>query len=331
MSTAGVTTSIETDIELGWPIYHMTVGDLDVRVVPRAGCNVFSIRHQGEEILRQPQALRELPGTKHGVPILYPTPNRVRDSIFTFCGREFQFTPNNNANFIHGLVHSAPWEVVEFRELVDRRGVASAAAELECRIVFGPGHVWFDLFPLPHIVNLVIRVADSSVRWTYCVDNTLGTAPVPFGFGLHPWFVYQGPRSETWLTVPATHWMQAIDLVPTGRLIDLSRTAIDLRQARSLEGFFVDDVYFGMAEDRPAVIEHRAAGRKVTLSASSDFTHAVVYTPADKDAFCVENQTCSTDAHNLFARELAEAAHLIVVPPGETHRGHVAYEVERRK
>ena len=44
--------------------------------------------------------------------------------------------------------------------------------------------------------------------------------------------------------------------------------------------------------------------------------------------FCVRAQTCSTDAHNLFARGLKRESHLQVVEPGKTGSGWVELKAE---
>jgi len=120
--------------------------------------------------------------------------------------------------------------------------------------------------------------------------------------------------------------MEAVDLLPTGRLVPLAETPqLDARLPRSLEGFVVDDVYWGLAPERPVTIDLRPVRRRLELRASESFTHLVVYTPAERAWFCVENQTCSTDAHNLYARGLAQESHLIVVEPGQSSTGWVEY------
>ena len=327
MSSKSIDIQAHRDIETGWKVYALTVDDTTVRIVPEAGCNVGSIEVAGEEFLLQPPSLIQQQGTKFGVPILYPTPNRVRDGHYTFDGRDYRFTPNKGPNFIHGLVHSTAWTVVEARELIDRRGNVEPACELECELPFLPGSPRYELFPHPHVLRLVIRVSSKRVRWTYTVDNSSGTTRIPFGFGIHTYFRYQGPRASTYLTLPATDWMEAIDLLPTGKLIDVAKTPFDLRKARSLEGLFADDVFFGIDPKTPTLIEHRAVGSTLSINVSDDFTHAVVFSPPDKEAFCVENQTCSTDAHNLYANGLTRAAHLLIVEPGEVHSGHIEYQI----
>lgn len=317
-----------TDLDRGWVVYTLSAGATQVQVVPEAGCNVMSIEHEGVSFLLGPPNLADLRGTKFGVPVLYPTPNRVRDAHFTFEGRRYGFTPNKGKNFIHGLVHSASWNVVGVRELADRR-TASDAAEIEAAITFAPGSPQYEHFPHPHQLRLVVRVTPASVRWTYTVDNTQGATRVPFGFGLHPYFRYVGPRDTTYLRVPATDWMEANELLPTGRLVPVQQTSFDMRTPRSLQGFVIDDVFFGMKPGETATIEHRSACWAIDLEASGDFTHVVVFTPAEKPAFCVENQTCSTDAHNLTTFELKEQAHLLVVEPGQTFSGWVEYRLRK--
>lgn len=45
-------------------------------------------------------------------------------------------------------------------------------------------------------------------------------------------------------------------------------------------------------------IEYKTLGIKVVLKASEEFSNIVLYTPRGKEYFCIENQTCSTDAKN---------------------------------
>jgi aldose 1-epimerase len=187
-----------------------------------------------------------------------------------------------------------------------------------------PGTKWYELFPHQHVLKLDVTVSDGAVRFAYTVDNTQGEGPVPFGFAYHPWFLYQGARANTYLTIPASHWMEAEELLPTGKLVPLAGTKFDLRQPRALEGFVIDDVYYGLAPQQPTVIDFRDVKLKLELAASADFTHLVVYTPQEP-WFCVENQTCSTDAHNLFARGLKKESHLQIVEPGKSHSGYAEF------
>ena len=90
----------------------------------------------------------------------------------------------------------------------------------------------------------------------------------------------------------------------------------------------IDDVYFGMTPQKPTTIDLRDIRLKLLLRGSADFTHLVVYTP-NADWFCVENQTCSTDAHNLHAKGLVKESHLQIVPPGKKQSGTLEIELEK--
>lgn len=310
-------TERRVDATTGWSVYSLRQGHTIVQVVPEAGCNVYSIQVNGTEYLRVPEKLASLRGVAYGVPILYPTPNRVRGAVFRYRGEEFRFEPNNGSHFIHGLVHSVPWQVTDV-------GSSAEQAWLQAEILFRPEHASWSSFPRQHALRVKVAVQEGRVRWTYEVDNRAGQAPVPFGFGLHPYFIYQGSREQTYLQVPASHWMEAKDLLPTGRLVPLDGSPCDLRQPTSLASRRLDDVYFGMTAERPARVEFREVGRQVTLQASAEFNHLVVFTP-DQPFFCVENQTCCTDAHNLAEAGRNGVAHLLVCPTGATLQGWVEY------
>lgn len=301
----------------GAPTVELRAEDMVVSVVPSAGCNVRSIEYKNREILRQAPSIAEQSGFLHGVPLLYPTPNRVRDSTFRYEGQTFEFPANNDAHFLHGLVHSAPFT------LVDHEAHAKAS-RATFQLEFRPDEPWFEKFPFEHVLRIALEVKPDRLRWTYTVDNSKGKKPIPYGFGVHPWFLYQGSRAKTRLTVPATDWMEAVELLPTGKLVPLDGSRFDARGGLSLDGFVIDDVYFGMTEDSPARIDFEETGLSIDLHASPEFTHMVVYTP-EAPWFCVENQTCSTDAHNLYARGLVKESHLLIVPAGKTQSGWVEY------
>ncbi|TWU09592.1 Aldose 1-epimerase [Symmachiella macrocystis] len=310
----------DIDADTGWRVITAQAGQTKIRVVPAAGFNVFSIEHAGRELLKTPPTLADLPGVSYGAPLLYPSPNRVRNAQFTFADKTYHFDANDGTNFIHGLVHNVPWTV-------RRTEVDAHQAVIEAELVFAPGNKHYEAFPLKHTLRVAVTVRAEGVSWEYEVDNTHGKSKVPFGFALHPWILYQGERKNTFLTIPAAHWMEAENLLPTGKLVDLEGTAFDARAAKSLEGFVIDDVYSGMQSDHPTVADFRDVGIQLSLVASDDFTHLVVYTPENKNWFCVENQTCSTDAHNLYQQGLKAESHLLVAEPGETLSGTVHYRI----
>jgi aldose 1-epimerase len=122
--------------------------------------------------------------------------------------------------------------------------------------------------------------------------------------------------------------MEAREGLPSGKLLPVAGTPFDFRSPQPLAGKFLDDVFFGLKPEAPATVEFQETRRRLVFAASADFAHLVVWTPKDAPFFCIENQTCSTDAHNLHAQGLRREANLQVAPPGKTASGQVELRIE---
>jgi aldose 1-epimerase len=321
--------AVETDVRSGLNVVVLKYADparpgigLEARIAPEAGSNLYSLKVDGTELLVQPEKLG-WPALRYGFPILFPTPNRVRDSKFTFDSHTYTFKANERTHFIHGLMHSLKWSV--------RNPSADGdSAWVETFLDWDSSVPDFGLFPIKHRLTMKFALNSEGVRLSFTVDNR-DQKRLPFGFAFHPWFQILGSRAETYLQVPAQKHMEAEGLLPTGKLEDLEGSPYDLRAPVSLENLKLDDVYWGLVTERPPGYEARDKGLTVSLEASKEFTHMVVYTPPGKPFFCMENQTCSTDAHNLHARGLQKEAHLLIVDPGKSLSGWLYVRVKREQ
>jgi aldose 1-epimerase len=319
---------LEIDAETGWSIIVLRHHDPaapsqshEVRVAPAAGSNLYSWTIDGHELLHQPEALADLVHQRAGTPLMYPTVNRVRDGRMTFEGRAFTFEPNLGPNFIHGLARRCPFTVGALTK-------GARAASAETILDWDQQQPDWARFPIKHRLTLTFTLRKSAVAISYRVDN-LDASKLPYGFGLHPYFRIPGPRDEVTVTAPLAKRMESEELLPTGALLSVAGTPHDLRRPISLAGLQLDDVYLGMTPEKVAAFELGASGPRVTLGGSAAFTHLVVYTPPDRPFFCLENQTSSTDAHNLWARGKKREAHLLVVGPGKSGGGEVTWTVRR--
>ena len=308
------------DKETGWTVHTLSEGNTTVKIAPDAGCNAFSMVVDGIEYFHHPEKVKDVPGVRCGNPILYPTPNRIRDGAFVYEGKRYRFKPEGKGNHIHGLVNSHHWQL-------ESSSVKGDRAEIVCVAQFKPGTELFKLFPFDHTFRMTITVKEGSVRWTYEVDNSEGKQAVPFGVAFHPYIAYVDDRKDTYLTIPAANIMESPNLLPNGKLIPVDGNPLDARKGVSLDGYKADTVFFGMKSSTPAKIDYLKSKRRLTLNATDDFTHIVVWTP-DRPYFGVENQTCSTDAHNMHAKGFKEVAHLQVCPAGKKMTGYAEYVVE---
>jgi len=303
--------------ERGWRIVELNYSSHDatkqssISFSPDLGCNLLCLQVGNRHYLCDTGEFRGHKNIPLGTPILYPTPNRVRDAQFRFEGQTFAFEPNNGPHFLHGLVREIPW-------LCDEPVISKESISASARISFEPGTEIYQLFPIRNTLKVTYTLRPNRLHIDFCVQNNSEDKRLPFGLAIHPYFHIIGPRESVRLLSPAKKWMEATDLLPSGRLLNLEDGPADLRTPTSLKSLDLDDVFWGLETEKPQVIYYDHIQKKITLSASSLFTHSVIYTPLAQPFFCVENQSCSTDAHNLYAQGLSEAAHLTILGPHES-------------
>jgi aldose 1-epimerase len=290
---------------------------LEARIVPGFGCNLARFSVGGRAAIDFDSALLAAHDFT-GTPVLYPTPNRVRECRFTWKGRVYRQRRAGRDVYEHGLAHLESWEYEPPTATADG---ARFIAWLDCR----PGGSMFEAFPFPHRITLEFVLSACGIRVGYAIENR-GVEELPFGFGLHPYFSKLDGEAGTFVSLPAAAVMEATpELLPTGRLIDVAGTPLDLRRPTPVGELDVDHVFTRVEPGRHARVEYRRTGIAIDLEATPDFSHIILYTPRGERFFCLENQTCSTDAHNLHARGFTEVSGLETVAPGEVRRGSVSY------
>lgn len=322
------TATVQTDPTLGVKVVALAYDNpqdptrsLAARVAPGAGASLYSLQIGGVELMPQPGTVADLTQSKTGTPILFPMPNRVRDATFTWEGKAFSFPANSGKNFIHGLVRARPWSF-------DPPSATTNSASVTTFIEWDAQQPDFARFPIKHRLAVTFTLNKTGLRIAYKVDNRDNTR-LPFGFALHPFFRIPGKRSDVFVQIPTAQRMEAVQRLPTGALLSVAGTAFDLRKPVSLETLDLDDVYFGLTPAAPPAFEWRDQGIRMTLGASKEFTHLVIYTPPGRTFFCLENQTSSTDAHNLFAQGRQKEGHLLVAEPGKSTGGFVDWKISK--
>jgi len=329
---AAYSARVRTDPELNTSIVELSYTDpvdpahnLLVCIAPDLGSNLYRFRAGEHELIYCEQEKLKQRGHT-GIFVLWPFPNRVRDKHYSYQGQRYAFAdvPRTQGALIHGLVYDRPWN--------DEQPCASTqSASVTTFVEMDPDSPYFSAFPFPSRLSLTYTLNATGITVAYSVQNA-GTQTLPYGFALHPYFHLLGGAERTLVSLPAGHVMEAdTELLPTGRLLDVRSTMyamFDLNQPTPLSHLKLDHVYTDLPQGREAWIDHPDFGLRLRISASPDFTHAVIYTPADSPYFCLENQTCSTDAINLHQRSMQDIAHLLELQPGEKAGGYIRYEVE---
>ena len=219
-------------------------------------------------------------------------------------------------------------------------GVTSDSAWCSGVASITPAKEYFDSFPFPCTLKLTYTLSAEGLRLDYKVTND-GEETLPYGFAIHPYFDKMGDPDSITITVPADQLYEAFEMLPTGNLLpvegdfDLRPAAKEKKKglfAKEEEGLafsehkvsqaFIDHVYTGLDSSKQALIHYEKLGLTLALRASDEFKNMVVYTPANRPGFCLENQTNATDFINLHEQGI-ETANLLELPAGQTRGGFI--------
>ena len=300
--------------------FKSEVGSIqEAKISLKYGSNLCRYSYNGLSIIDyDPELIRA--SDFSGTPVLYPTPNRVENGVFFYRDRAFQQVKRGRRIFEHGLVYDEKWELVDL--FAD-----GESACLSTRITWTEDSPLFKAFPFPHTLTLIFCLRDGAMEISYEIVNK-GFDEIPYGFGLHPYFQKLSGDNKTIIFVPVSHVMKMTEaLLPTGKVFQVEDTEFDLCVEDNIGNLNLDHVFLRAGGDSRAIIHYADQGIQVEISATNDFSYFVVYTPPGMPYFCIESQTCSTNAHNLFHKGYRAESGLKFVHPGEPKVGKVRYSV----
>jgi aldose 1-epimerase len=293
-----------------------------VRVAPALGNTCIGFRLGDWHVLDEPPNETELRerAASYGIPILFPWPNRVRNACFKWEGREYRVQRSlgmPHAN--HGLVRQLQWQTTRLEASHDL-----ALVESEIRGTDLPELA--EQYPSEFQLTVCYRLLDHGLDIVAEVVN-VGEEQLPFGFGLHPYFVVplgsSSDRASCELRVPASEAWQLAEHLPTGDRRPVAGR-LDLRRGRALGEETYDDVLTSLQQPFEAVLRDPTAGREIIVAADASFRECVVFAPAGRPIVSIEPYTCATDALNLQSTGID--AGLRVLRPGESWRGCASIE-----
>lgn len=312
---------------------HDPASGSSARIAPEIGFNCFAFTaHLAGHTVDVLDADPDFPSgsgrpSGHGIPLLFPYPNRVRGSRYSFEGRDYvipaeavQTDPNGNA--IHGFCLDRPWRVIE-------QSASHAIGQFQLSV---DAPELLNAWPTDFVIEVGYAVRGATLRSEIRVANR-GTRRMPWGFGTHAYFkVPLGEGSapkHCLISVPAKMQRELVDCLPTGKVIPVPEEK-DLRQGEYFDVLKLDDVYTGV-ETVDDVLEcsimDEEAGLVMAQHCPGDFRDVVVYTPAGRNCICMEPYTCATDALNLEAE--GHSAGLRVLEPGEEFTTWIEISVGR--
>jgi galactose mutarotase-like enzyme len=258
-----------------WEFTTAGSGDL-LRLVPERGGLLSGWRCNGHELLYLDEVRFADPAlsVRGGMPVLFPIcGNLPADQLPLPQG---SFTVKQ-----HGFARDLPWEL---EELGAGDGVRLSLSESPISLA---------MFPFPFRLQLELRPEPAALAITVVVHNS-GSQPLPFAFGLHPYFAVSSLAAAALEGLPERcfdHGTMAAAL--TAPLLEQLERGVDL-----------------LAEPRgPVRLLDSQAQVALELQAEAPFDLAVVWSDPPRSMVCLEPWTAPRGA-------LVSGERRLVVEPG---------------
>lgn len=289
----------------GKNVYVLSNKILTLLINPADGMNIYDIVYHDISIIKWDEE-RFLKGLTYGIPILFPTPNRVEEDKIRFEGNTYDAK-------MHGLVRNAKFTVDKEKNKAD-------SCELKAYLEWNQETAEdFYMFPFESRLEINILLQDNCISYRYQIKNQ-SDKNMPYGFGIHPFFNKITDKVE--IKLPLGWAMEMNDKkLPNAKEID--NLGFDLSEGIYVRDNQLDHVFADCTNELKAQIFYEDF--QINLRATEDFNYVVVYTPK-QDFFCVENQTCATNAHNLYDDGYKKESGLLIIEPGEIKSGMLQFE-----
>ncbi|MDC0261585.1 aldose 1-epimerase [Planctomycetaceae bacterium] len=297
------------------------------KITPTLGFNCFDFTvHQDGKFFSLIDSEESFPQADsrpsgHGIPLLFPFPNRIRGDHFEWEGQTYQLPLDqvsfNKTNAIHGFCLDRPWRIT-------KQSGHGVTAEFQLS-VDAPARR--DFWPADFIIRCTYTLNDASLSLDVEIENP-DSVPLPWGFGTHAYFrlplstksqvtdcLFQAPVDSQW---------NLEECLPTGQTDPLSGSLNDLPEGIRMGEVALDAAFRLMDGAGRCEIMDEAVGYQIAQSFSSEFTQMIIFTPPGRDAVCLEPYTCMTDAVNLTEVDTGWQ----VLPPGKTQSLNVTIALE---
>ena len=304
----------------GYDIVTLAGAGHVARILPVNGFNLYCWTYEGKEILMEPADITVF-GTKYGVPILFPTPDLLRNSTYTWQGQTYVMKKRGEPVRIHGLVKDEPFTVTEI-------AADETSARCSGRIEIRRENPVFEGWPWNCTLHVTYILDAAGVHAQIRIVNEDENA-MPFGLALHPYFSKRGDANKCFIKVPVRRYYEVDEaLLPSGRILPAEGGYVLYDGFHSVESLDLDNVFRGMTADMESQVMYDDV--IVHIHGSDCFRNVVVFTPHTRNGFCIEPQTSATDCLNMHAAGLVDESGLMVLPAGKTFECDVHMTVTKR-
>lgn len=259
----------------------LNADDYLVEIAPEQGASLLRAEWRGHPVLVAPDGL---PPMKSGCFVMAPFCNRIAGGRFRFGG-EWQLPINSSDEGVaaHGFARDAVWQV-------------AASDSRSVRLTLE-----MDTVPWRFAIDQTVTLGAEGVVVALAITNT-GTAPLPFGIGLHPWFP-KPAGTRFWFNAGESHHRDGQRLPRPVRDPALPADGIP----PFMDACFTDWDGHARLEWPDVTLDLRADGA---------FRYLHVYTPTHRDIICAEPVSHLPNAVNR-----PDLPPMDILPPGGTLRG----------
>lgn len=274
----------------------LTAGEMTATVSPGLGGRITRFSRAGVDLFTPVADSNADPSAaiSGGCYPLVPWSNRIRDGRFTFEGKRVDLTPSEPAtgSAIHGHGNRRAWTVT---------GVAGESVRMAYHHA-GDEEGW----PFPYRAEQTVHLSEEGLSMTLACTNT-GNARMPVGLGLHPYFPKHGDVG--WWFSAENAWPPVEGKFPVGATGIPDR--LDFSEPKpAVLGL---DQGFGGWNGTAHLIWPQA-GLGLSIIGGANLEHLVVYSPEERDYFCVEPVSHAIDAINLATKDVAGTGFRVLDP-----------------
>ena len=275
--------------------FELRAGALRLALRPDLGGSVAGLWHGDTPLLRSTEPGKL--GSAHAGAMfpLLPYSNRLGYRRFRWRGQDYTTRANveDSPHSLHGIGWQRPW-----------RMVSSSVLEVVLELTHAADADWPFAFTARQYFGLGADAFTARLQLTNDADREQ-----PVGLGFHPYFVKR-LRSRLHIEL-SDRWDADATLLPTRKV---AQHGID----SDLSHLDFDNCFEGWRG--PA----RIRDERFSLQLSSSLPFLVVYTPADRDYFCVEPVSHVSNALHM-ADPLAHG--LVALAPGATFEASMTLAV----
>lgn len=249
--------------------------------------------------------------------ILSPFPGRVKDGKYQFEKKTYSLTGfelYEGKTPLHIFVREKNWNMVK-----------KTKSSIRLEYTFDENRYKNQGYPFALKYSVEYLLTIKGLKVNIKVKN-IGKRTVPFGVGFHPYVKIAANVNQILWQVPAKKLVEyGADLMPTGKLIDISKTNLDFRQSKKIGDLIVDNCFTDLIRDKKgiftSIISDLGGKSKILIWQDKSFPYFQAYSSDTiKTKNCRKALALEPHSSSPFAVNIPKLG-LIKLKPGQIFSG----------